>query len=185
MGWAALPLILLLFPSPAGGSAHMLRLFRSAPAGRPALVAPWLALGGGAHALSSRAALRPRQRETARARVRLSGAVARPKDPAREYRGVTDRSKPKRKACLHLGFLGSRYRGFLYQNEDLPTVERELLRALNAWGAISDDNAKLPSKVNWSRASRTDKGVHAIGVLNYDYDALLTLCLPAVLSAWS
>ncbi|KAJ1631427.1 hypothetical protein T492DRAFT_870051, partial [Pavlovales sp. CCMP2436] len=140
-----------------------LSLFRAAPVGRPALLAPWLSLGGGAHALSSA----PRRSDDVyrtpnpgRGRVRLSDAEAargrgsrapppKPKQPAvptREYRGVTDRSKPKRKMCLHLGFLGSRYRGFLYQNEDLPTVELELLRALNKWGGISDDNANLPSK---------------------------------------
>jgi tRNA pseudouridine(38-40) synthase len=43
------------------------------------------------------------------------------------------------------------------------TVEGELLAALHKWGAISEDNAVDPSKVGWQRASRTDKGVHAIG----------------------
>ena len=102
----------------------------------------------------------PRAPRQARSAPRLDAE----QPPTREYRGVTDRTKPKRKVCVHLGFIGSNYRGMLFQNDPaIPTVERELLRALRDWGAILPENADQPTKVGWQRASRTDKGVHAIG----------------------
>ena len=40
-------------------------------------------------------------------------------------------------------------------------VERELEAALHRIGCISDSNHLHLDKINWSRSSRTDKGVHA------------------------
>lgn len=66
----------------------------------------------------------------------------------------------KKKVSLVYGFVGSRYYGLQY-NGDSPTIEREILKALNLAGYIADSNALAPNKVSLSRSSRTDKGVHA------------------------
>lgn len=42
-------------------------------------------------------------------------------------------------------------------------VENVLFEALVRAGAISKDNSDDPTKVNFARAARTDKGVHAAG----------------------
>lgn len=126
--------------------------------------------GAQLHTRSASRALASRGANVVRsARQRMSERVGMMADdgaspgPRGVFRGVSDRSKPKRKVCVHVGFLGSNYHGMLYQESGIPTIERELFGALNLWGGISDDNADAPSKVGWQRASRTDKGVHAIG----------------------
>ena len=43
------------------------------------------------------------------------------------------------------------------------TVEEALEAAIHRAGGIADDNMGTLQKVSWSRAGRTDKGVHAIG----------------------
>ena len=68
----------------------------------------------------------------------------------------------KKKVAVTCGFIGSKYYGLQYnENVPLPTIEMEILHALNKAGYISDQNAMNTKKVNISRASRTDKGVHA------------------------
>ena len=47
-------------------------------------------------------------------------------------------------------------------NPDVDTVEGRLLEALQRAGCITADNSH-PSKISFSRAGRTDKGVHAYG----------------------
>ena len=82
----------------------------------------------------------------------------------------------KRKMCLTTAFVGTGCAGMQLQllkdeatGEPLPwaeqplTIEKALLSALHAWGGISDDNHGSPKKVDWTRSSRTDKGVHALG----------------------
>lgn len=75
------------------------------------------------------------------------------------------RQTVKRKVALTLGFVGSKYYGLQFNahtDAPLPTLEEDVLRALHAAGYISDMNANQPTKVKLSRASRTDKGVHAV-----------------------
>lgn len=67
---------------------------------------------------------------------------------------------------VYVGFTGTNYKGFVHQGDgpEVPTVERALFEGLHAWGAVLDENyAGGLSKLGWSRASRTDKGVHAVG----------------------
>ena len=45
------------------------------------------------------------------------------------------------------------------------TIEGTLFAALVRAGAVSQDNADNPAKVNFHRAARTDAGVHAAGNL--------------------
>jgi tRNA pseudouridine38-40 synthase len=76
-----------------------------------------------------------------------------------------ERQKVKRKVALTVGFVGSKYYGLQFNAHaavTLPTIEEDVLRALHAAGYISDMNANKPTKVKLSRASRTDKGVHAV-----------------------
>lgn len=71
----------------------------------------------------------------------------------------------KRKVALTVGFVGSKYYGMQFNAHSemsLPTIEEEVLRSLHTAGYISDMNANKPTKVKLSRASRTDKGVHAV-----------------------
>lgn len=83
----------------------------------------------------------------------------------RPFKGTEDRSKPKRKVCVHVGYQGTNYYGSMVSNDGLPTIEGEVFRALHQWGGVSASNYHPtdPSRVMWSRASRTDRGVHALG----------------------
>ena len=71
--------------------------------------------------------------------------------------------------ALVFGYLGTGFHGMQKQggsgNPDLPTVEGVLERALIACHAIDIKDGKLERKVRWSRAARTDKGVHAVAQL--------------------
>lgn len=72
---------------------------------------------------------------------------------------------PKPKYAIAFGYVGSAYHGFQVQGgaqkETMDTVEGRLLEALFAAGAIHEAHRNLLSKLQLSKASRTDKGVHA------------------------
>ena len=72
----------------------------------------------------------------------------------------------KIKLAMIIGYIGSKYYGLQYNKltEDLPTVEAALVKALFESGFISNVNMDndVMDKIHWQRASRTDKGVHAI-----------------------
>lgn len=74
-----------------------------------------------------------------------------------------DESVPhiKRKYALCFSYLGSAYQG-LQINPDCKSVEAELERALFLAGGIIESNFGFMSKIQWTRAARTDRGVHAI-----------------------
>jgi tRNA pseudouridine38-40 synthase len=84
--------------------------------------------------------------------------------PAKRAKGQGQPINPnaKRKVVLLIAYNGERYAG-LQKNPGVTTVEEVLEKALHAAGGISDDNFGTLQKVSWSRAGRTDKGVHAIG----------------------
>ena len=67
---------------------------------------------------------------------------------------------PKRKYAVCFGYLGSAYHG-LQLNPGSDTIERQLERALFLAGGIQESNFGFLQKLSWSRAARTDKGVHA------------------------
>ncbi|KAF7370276.1 tRNA pseudouridine synthase 1 [Mycena sanguinolenta] len=69
---------------------------------------------------------------------------------------------PKRMCALLIGFCGSGYSGMQIQR-DAKTIENALFDAMVRAGAVSQDNADDPVKVNIHRAARTDAGVHAAG----------------------
>ena len=68
----------------------------------------------------------------------------------------------KRKIAAFLAYVGKGYQGF-QRNPGARTIEDELERAIVAAGGISADNAGDFTKVQWTRAARTDKGVSAVG----------------------
>jgi tRNA pseudouridine(38-40) synthase len=71
-------------------------------------------------------------------------------------------ARNSRRTHAHICLQGTRYHGLQMATQpNIPTVEAEVHRALHASGAISDSNNGDRSKVKWSSASRTDKGVHA------------------------
>ena len=71
----------------------------------------------------------------------------------------------KRKVALLLAYNGAKFQG-LQKNPGATTVEQTLEDAIHACGGISDANYEAGyQKVSWSRAGRTDKGVHAVGQL--------------------
>ncbi|KAJ8695225.1 tRNA pseudouridine synthase 1 [Pleurotus ostreatus] len=84
---------------------------------------------------------------------------------------------PKRQCALLLSFCGTgcsgmqMYDHFVYYSEynqvdcqpNARTIEGVLFDALVKAGAVSEDNADDPVKVNLARAARTDAGVHAAG----------------------
>lgn len=77
---------------------------------------------------------------------------------------ATDEERVKRMVCLYVGYIGTDYYGLqVNRQEGLKTVEEEIERALYMCGWISEHNFQKVQKISWSRASRTDKGVHACG----------------------
>ena len=68
---------------------------------------------------------------------------------------------PKRKYGMCFGYLGSSYQG-LQINPGAVTVEAVLEKALFLAGGIEECNYENLQKVGWTRAARTDRGVHAI-----------------------
>jgi len=82
-----------------------------------------------------------------------------------EWIGIGTKSA-KRKCALVVGYLGSNYKGLqLDEKSTLKFIEGELRDALVRVSAISELNSISLSKVDWSRSSRTDKGVHASKVI--------------------
>ena len=70
----------------------------------------------------------------------------------------------KRKVALVVAYVGSNYFGLQMdpnQYEKLNTIEYQLSKALKKIGCIKEGNHIDLSKIQWSRSSRTDKGVHA------------------------
>lgn len=59
---------------------------------------------------------------------------------------------------VKFSYVGTNYQGVAYQDEDTPTVEREIFRALALTKMI-----KSREECNFSRCGRTDAGVHAAG----------------------
>ena len=68
----------------------------------------------------------------------------------------------KRKVALLVAYNGVKYSG-LQKNPNVTTVEETLEVAIHKAGGISDENFGILQKISWSRAGRTDKGVHALG----------------------
>ena len=73
-------------------------------------------------------------------------------------------SGTKKKTAVLFTYNGSQFCGSQIQNDqrNVRTVEAELEKALHQARCISSDNFGFFNKVKWSRASRTDKGVHAL-----------------------
>lgn len=70
---------------------------------------------------------------------------------------------PKKRLALLFGYTGTGYSG-LQLNPGARTIESVLLEALTQAGVVWSVNAVDPSgKLDWQRACRTDKGVHATG----------------------
>lgn len=76
-------------------------------------------------------------------------------------RRITQENALKRKYALCFSYLGSNYQG-LQINPGAKTVEAELERALFLAGGIIEQNYGYMQKIQWTRAARTDRGVHAI-----------------------
>lgn len=72
----------------------------------------------------------------------------------------------KRKVAIVFGYSGEHYCGLQWNRlHDYPTVEEALLKALCETGMVSWENfcnPKVQPLLNFERASRTDKGVHAL-----------------------
>lgn len=82
--------------------------------------------------------------------------------PIFEQRIIQDESKSlKRKYAVCISYLGTNYQG-LQINPGAKTIEAELERALFLAGAMIEMNYGFMQKVQWSRAARTDRGVHAL-----------------------
>lgn len=78
-----------------------------------------------------------------------------------EYKNRVESNAPKRKYALCVGYLGSNYQG-LQINPDAITVESMLEKALFLAGGMPEVNFGNLQKLQWTRAARTDRGVHAV-----------------------
>ncbi|KDQ61391.1 hypothetical protein JAAARDRAFT_123132 [Jaapia argillacea MUCL 33604] len=109
----------------------------------------------------------------ARAPGKAKDKDGKPKDRRRGTRRDTEEDDPtaskvprlpKRQCALLIGFCGTGCNGMQIQ-PDVRTIEGVLFDAMVKAGAVSQDNADDPVKVNLGRAARTDAGVHAAGNL--------------------
>lgn len=96
--------------------------------------------------------------------TRNDEASAEGAEAAGEGRSVAPKGPryPKRQCALLLSFCGTGCSGMQIQ-PNARTIEGVLFDALVKAGAVSEDNADDPVKVNLARAARTDAGVHAAG----------------------
>ena len=97
----------------------------------------------------------------------LAEGAAAPEDAKRARVGdEPPNALAKRKVALLLAYNGDGYSG-LQINPDVETIEKTLEEAIYRAGGISEANHGVTTptlqKVSWSRAGRTDKGVHAVG----------------------
>eukprot|EP00276_Gloeochaete_wittrockiana_P006347 CAMPEP_0184661672 /NCGR_PEP_ID=MMETSP0308-20130426/39538_1 /TAXON_ID=38269 /ORGANISM="Gloeochaete witrockiana, Strain SAG 46.84" /LENGTH=622 /DNA_ID=CAMNT_0027103139 /DNA_START=181 /DNA_END=2049 /DNA_ORIENTATION=+ len=69
--------------------------------------------------------------------------------------------KVKRRVSLAAGYLGTNYVGSQWQSDLHMTIDKVLEEAIAAAGGIGPRNRQCLSKIGWSRASRTDRGVHS------------------------
>jgi tRNA pseudouridine38-40 synthase len=74
---------------------------------------------------------------------------------------ITQVNPVKKKYALCISYLGSEYQG-LQINPGAKTVEAELEKALYLSGTVAEANFGYMQKVQWTRAARTDRGVHAM-----------------------
>ncbi len=65
-----------------------------------------------------------------------------------------------RKLIVLFGYSGTGYQG-MQRNPGLKTIEEDLLNALCKGGFIRPEGVTSPSKLDFQRTARTDKGVHA------------------------
>ena len=86
--------------------------------------------------------------------------------PALQDEADGDETKlPKKKLAVVFGYVGEKYCGLQWNHDPThPTVEEVLLNTLHRCGFISKTNMtpQVMQKLGWERASRTDKGVHAL-----------------------
>ncbi|KAI8376455.1 pseudouridine synthase [Radiomyces spectabilis] len=78
------------------------------------------------------------------------------------FEPIVEPRLPKKKVALLLGFNGTGFQG-MQINPTARSIESEVFEALCKAGAVSQNNAVDPKKVQLMRAARTDKGVHAAG----------------------
>jgi tRNA pseudouridine(38-40) synthase len=131
-----------------------------------ARAAAWLALRRSASS-SARLPATPRPAAGSSSRLLADGAPAITTVAAAGERAAAAAAPPlrhpKRKLALAVAYDGSFFYGSQMQR-DVPTVDRALMDALAGAGLLGDpSNEGDPSKVGWTRASRTDRGVHALG----------------------
>ncbi|KAJ6226732.1 tRNA pseudouridine synthase a [Anaeramoeba flamelloides] len=111
---------------------------------------------------------------------------------------LTKRKRPiKRKVVLMFSYCGTGYHGLQIQYGELKhikTVETDLVQALIKCNAIHPRNQEDVKKIGWSRAGRTDKGVHSARQyvafkmeFSYDEEQMvieLNKHLPSHIRAW-
>lgn len=71
---------------------------------------------------------------------------------------------PKKRVAILLGYIGTNYCGLQFQlgKNSTPSIEETVFESLVKVGGVSQENSDDIRKVGWFRASRTDKGVHAL-----------------------
>jgi tRNA pseudouridine(38-40) synthase len=77
----------------------------------------------------------------------------------------SQRERKKLKAAIIFGYVGAAYFGLQHTHDpSRPSVEAKVFDALTAAGCISEANTEgtFLKKVDWQRASRTDRGVSAL-----------------------
>ena len=68
----------------------------------------------------------------------------------------------KTKVGMFIGYCGEGYLGIQYQRDTENTIENILHKVLFENGFILKSNMESLKRIKWSRAGRTDKGVHAL-----------------------
>ena len=81
-------------------------------------------------------------------------------EPEKEQNKVSGSFKIK--LALFFGYNGEKFLGMQYQRETENTIENTIHKVLVDQGFVLPSNADGLKRINWSRAARTDKRVHAL-----------------------
>eukprot|EP00892_Ulva_mutabilis_P009054 jgi/Ulvmu1/6520/UM003_0153.1 len=94
-----------------------------------------------------------------------------PEELQRETQDLDPTAMPKRVVALHIGYVGTNYRGLqmtideLQLSNPVKAVEDVVAFAIMKAGYMRKENFGYPTKVSWTRSSRTDKGVHSVATV--------------------
>lgn len=97
----------------------------------------------------------------------ICNSIAASGDLTRKPSHAPTHDTSKRKAGLHVAYVGTNYIGLQMQQAQTEhtAIENVLHNAIFEAGMMLSSNKDNPQRLKWSRSSRTDRGVHSLGTV--------------------